>query len=539
MQSLVRRVAVPTLGLTLLVAPVPVAAAAPAATTVPARAGATWKPRPSQYPTTVTQKDLAIPMSDGTVLRGDLMRPSVDGRTPVAKRLPVVVTITAYNKSATAGSGLAGGAQDYLVKRGYAQLTVDARGTGDSGGQWCSFCTREDRDSTEVLQWAHAQPWSNGKTAMRGPSYMGINQIFAAAGHPTGLKALFPQVPAGDVYRDVVASGGQLDVGFIPAWLGLVTATGVIPPSTPSQDSLSIYLHALADHVAGALTFTGPLLGNAVLGQEPAYDGPFYAQRSPINVVGKVTVPTFLISGEYDLFQRGTPLLFENLRRRGVPAKLIIGPWNHLQASAGTGLAKAGYGTLEQLQLRWFDHYVKGMPDPTLNSDIAPLTYYEQGTGAWKHSSSWVGRDRHAVTYRLSGSASTSGTAGALTTGTPTNGTADVYPVPVAGLCTRSTDQWTAGIPSQLPLDNPCLTDNAMNDRTGVVFRTAPVKRTVAFQGPINAHLYVSSTSGDGMLSVAVEDEAPDGTVSRLTAGWQVISFRALDRARSRFLDGR
>jgi len=41
------------------------------------------------------------------------------------------------------------------------------------------------------------------------------------------------------------------------------------------------------------------------------------------------------------------------------------------------------------------------------------------------------------------------------------------------------------------------------------------------------------------MLSVAVEDVAPDGTVSRLTGGWQVLSQRALDRSRSRYLDGR
>ena len=41
------------------------------------------------------------------------------------------------------------------------------------------------------------------------------------------------------------------------------------------------------------------------------------------------------------------------------------------------------------------------------------------------------------------------------------------------------------------------------------------------------------------MLSVAVEDVAPDGTVSRLTGGWQVISHRALRHARSRYLDGK
>ena len=40
------------------------------------------------------------------------------------------------------------------------------------------------------------------------------------------------------------------------------------------------------------------------------------------------------------------------------------------------------------------------------------------------------------------------------------------------------------------------------------------------------------------MLSVTVEDVAPNGTVKRLTGGWQVLSQRALDTKRSRYLDG-
>jgi putative CocE/NonD family hydrolase len=509
------------------------------ATPPAARSSSTWAPRPAQYPRTVVRADLPIPMSDGTVLRGDLMLPAgADGKA-VAGRFPVVVTITAYNKDVQKyAGGLAGGDPSYLVERGYAQLTVDARGTGSSPGRWCAFCARENKDSAEVMAWAHRQPWSDGRTAMAGPSYMGINQIFAAAGRPPGLKAIFPQVPAGDVYRDVVASGGQLDVGFIPLWLGLVTVTGVIPPATTQPTTLSRYLQVLLDHVAGALTFTAPLLTNAVLGGQPAYDGPFYRERSPLTVVDDVDVPTFLVSGEFDLFQRGTPMLFDRLQRRGVPTKLVIGPWNHLQASGGTGFEKAGYGSLQQMQLRWFDHYVRGVPDATLDKDVAPLTYYEQGTGAWRTSAHWLGADRTAVSYRLSGSARTAGPAGALTRGPVQAGTADLYPVPVAGLCTRSLDQWTAGIVSAIGAGGACLRDNKLNDKTGVVFRTAPLTAPLRFQGPINAHLNVSSTTGDGMLSVAVEDEAPDGTVTRLTGGWQVISFRALDRARSRYLDG-
>jgi len=504
--------------------------------TTTGRGTATWKPRGVQYPKTVTVPNLAIPMDDGVVLRGDLILPADAAGKAIDKKFPVITTITAYNKgSQQYAGGLAGGDPKYLVQRGYAQLTVDARGTGTSNGQWCAFCTREDKDFTEVMQWAHEQSWSNGNTAMAGPSYMGIAQIFAAAGQPDGLKAIFPQVPAADVYRDVVASGGQLDVGFIPLWLGLVTVTGVIPPATPPKDLSP--LTVLAEHLIGAGNFTVPLIVKGIAGQEPVYDGPFYKQRSPINVVSKVKVPTFFVAGEFDLFQRGTPLLFENLQKRGVPTKIIIGPWNHLQASGGEEVGKAGLGTLDELKLRWFDHYVKGIADPGLNRDIPPMTYYEQGTGAWKSGSSWMG-NRTARSYRLSGTAKTAGAAGLLTTGTAKAGSSAVYPIPVSGLCTRSTDQWTAGILSMFPFNNPCLTDNKLNDQSGVVFRTAPVSSPVTLQGPVNARLYVSSNSGDGMLSVALEDEAPDGTVTRLTGGWQVISHRALNIAKSRFLDG-
>lgn len=503
------------------------------------QATSTWTPRPAEYPKTVTTTDVSIPMSDGVILKADLIRPADASGRAIATKLPVVVTITAYNKNVQQyAGGLAGGAPDYLVQRGYIQLTVDARGTGSSGGQWCSFCTREDTDSVEIMNWAHSQPWSNGSTAMRGPSYMGINQIFAAAGHPAGLKAIFPQVPADDVYRDVVASGGQIDVGFIPLWLGLVTVTGVIPPTTPTSSTLGGYLSNLVQHGQAAAAFTGPLMLQALLGQQAAYDGPFYSQRSPGSVISKVDVPTFIVGGEYDIFQRGEPMLFDNLNRRGVPSKIIIGPWNHLQASAGTGLADAGYGDLAALQLRWFDHYVKGMPDPTLNSSISNLTYYEIGSGQWRHESSYLGPDRQAVRYNLSGTSTTAGSAGALTSSTPTSGKSAIYPIAIAGLCTRSTDQWTAGLSTELPITNPCLTNNAWNDQTGVVFSSAPLTQAFRFQGPIDAHLNVSSTTGDGLLSVAVEDQAPDGTVTRLTGGWQVISLRALLTSKSRYLEG-
>ncbi|MCD6639260.1 MAG: CocE/NonD family hydrolase [Nocardioides sp.] len=512
------------------------ASATAAQTATVARRG-TWRPRGEQWSATVRRTDIPIRMSDGTVLRGDLVLPARADGTAVRRRLPVIVTITAYNKSASGGSPLAGATGDYLVKRGYAQLTVDARGTGGSQGVWGAFSAREGRDAAEVVEWAHRAPWSNGRVGMSGASYLGITQVFAAAHRPKGLRAIFPQVPAADVYRDVVASGGQIDVGFIPLWLGLVTGAGLVPPAYGVQEP-EAGLGALVDRLTSATTFTAPLLAGAVLGQEPAYDGPFYRERSPIRVVDRVRVPTFLIGGQRDLFQRGTPMLFERLQRNGVPTKMIIGPWDHLQGSSGAEVGDAGYGSLAELQLRWFDRWVRGRKDAALNRDIAPYTYFEEGSGRWIRNRRWIRRDQVARTFRLSGVARPGAPAG-LVPGTPQAGSSVVPAVPVSGVCTRSANQWTAGIMNAVWPENPCLADNRANDFTGVVFETAPLGRRLRFQGPMAARIHTSTPSGDGMLSVMVEDVAPDGTVTRLTGGWQVISHRALDGARSRRLDGK
>ena len=218
---------------------------------------------------------------------------------------------------------------------------------------------------------------------------------------------------------------------------------------------------------------------------------------------------------------------------------MIWGPWDHLQGSSGEEVPEAGYGTLAELQLRWFDRYVRGRKDARLLSDIKPLTYFEQGTDRWVRTPKWIGRDLHAVTFRLSGSARVGGGAAGLTRGKAKPGSSVVPPIPVTGLCTRSANQWTAGVPRLILKDLPCFKDNRLNDFGGVVFETAPLRKKLRIQGPINARLFASTLTGDGMLSVAVESVAPNGKVTRLTGGWQVISQRKLAKQRSRFINGK
>jgi putative CocE/NonD family hydrolase len=227
-------------------------------------------------------------------------------------------------------------------------------------------------------------------------------------------------------------------------------------------------------------------------------------------------------------------MLFQRLQDNGVASRLLVGPWTHLQASTGPGLPADGIPSLDALALRWMDRYVRGDRDRALDRDVAPVTYYEIGSGRWRTAARWLPRTVHAETYQLDGAASP-GSPGSLVPGPVASAGRDrVYPVPVAGLCTRSTSQWTAGLVS----GTPCETDSRYNDLAGTAYQTAPLEHRVHLMGPLNARLFVSTTARDGMLAVHVEDVAPDGTVDRLTGGWQVLSHRALDRSRTVRRDG-
>lgn len=487
-----------------------------------------WTARPATYQV-VTEKDQRIRMSDGTILVADVLRPGRGGKA-VGGRFPVLLTQTPYNKNLRTENH----AVPYLVERGYVQVIADVRGTGGSQGDWLALGKREQRDGYELVAWAASKkrPWSNGRVGTYGISYAGINQLLTAAQHPPALKALFPIVPSGDPYRDLLMTGGQPNVGFTVGWFGLVTGAGVAPPSYTAQDP-AMAASVMAQHAARATELQGPLLAEGLTGGDVIYDSPFWRAKAPLTVIDKVRVPTFIFGGWYDVFQRSQPMLYQRLRQNGVPARLVMGPWNHLKAAAGGTLPEQGVPSRNDLVLRWMDRYLRGRPDSALARDIAPITYHDLGTGKWRTARSWLAPEVAARALRLDGPAS-HGTPGRLTTGTARAEADTLYPVPIAGLCSRSTSQWTAGV---VPT-NPCDENQALDNPTGLSY-DLPVRTPLRLLGPIGARLFISTTATEGMIGARVEDVAPDGTVKQLTGGWQVLSLRALDRRRTVVRDGR
>lgn len=486
-------------GVTLLVAPT-LRAAQPAAHS--------WSPRPATYGV-VEEQDVPIEMSDGTTLSANIFRPAGKDGKPAAGRFPVLLVQTPYNKNSQDPHS------DYLVERGYIDVIVDVRGAGSSGGTFDSWGTRQQLDSKELVAWCAAQPWSTGDVGLHGESWYAINQLLTAAQQPPALKAIFPVVPTGDNYRSVLP-GGYLTSLFVFDILDPAEAS--TPPGYTADDPVRA-VETLGTRPAS--------IGNAMdynvatmMGGSTAYDGPYYRATSPLWLIDKIKTPTFLVGGWYDaLSQRDAPRLFTELQQRHVPVKLLMGPWYH--TTAGQGLPVDGVPTIDELQLRWFDHYVRGIPDPGLN-ESPPVTYYRLGQDKFETASTWPVRDVDYTAAALSGSNTMTWDRG--------SGAADVLPwQPASGACTRSTYIGTFG----LAPSTPCESDDSVNDRTGLTY-DLPLKHGLDLTGPMSAHLFVSSSRTDAFVTLHLEDVDPaTGQADELTSGWDTLSFRALDRDRS------
>ncbi|MFA5891554.1 MAG: CocE/NonD family hydrolase [Actinomycetota bacterium] len=489
----------------------------------------TWSPRDADFPQVAIERDVRVTMSDGVRLAVDVLRPAGDDGTAAPGRFPVLVTQTPYNKAAPQLNFRS----DYLITRGYVQVIADVRGTGASEGMWDSFGTREQIDGKEIVEWAASREWSDGNVGLHGTSYGAINQILTAAQHPEGLRAIFPVVPAGDVYRDIVGSGGETNTSFIPMWLGLVTALGLLPPTYTGNDPVGA-VNAVVSHAAGAVGFQTTMLANATSGGDNSYDGPFYRERSPLEVIDRVDVPTFVVGGWFDLFQRGEPMLYERLAANGIPTRLLMGPWYHVTAGMGEGLPADGVPVLPELELRWFDHYVRGVADDDLDVDVAPVTYYRLGSGHWTTTESWP---PPGVVYDerfLSGPGMAPVSTGTLAESAPAAQDPDTLVwQPASGTCTRSIAQWTAA-----GVNQGCEADQRTNDAVNSLVYDMPVATDTVLAGPVAARLFASTNGRDAFITARLADVSPDGAVTQISAGWNLLSLRALDESKTTVRNG-
>ncbi len=383
--------------------------------TAPKQANYQWHAyeRSEEFPSTSSEPlwiEVHNNNKNGSIrLSATLVRPQDANGVTVSTPLPTIVTLTGYSQSLV---GLAppplnslAGADPYFVQRGYNYLTVDMRGTGSSEGAWQAFgALSTQNDIPQILDFIVKQEWSNGSVAINGPSLMGINGLFAGATQHPSVKAIFATVPMGDAYRDIVFQGGQINIGFIPLWIGLVEGLGLFPtPAEVTADNPTQLINNLITRIQSLVIEEFPIgtISKALLNLDGmAYDSEFWRERSVIEFADKIQVPTFIVGGLDDLFQRGEPLLYEALKNH-TTAKLLMGPWQHLDGSMIAGLPDYGLPEARQIQLAWFDRYLKEMD--TKAEAFPAVTQYFKVEDTFYTLEDWPHPETTVQTFYLKG----------------------------------------------------------------------------------------------------------------------------------------
>ena len=544
--------------------------------------GSHWAPEQAVYGTASTN-DIAVKGAGGTTIRVNEIYPTTASGQPAKGPFPVLLTMTPYGKgqggsstpgsAATPSSGSAtGGADNYLVQRGYIEIVEDVRGTGDSNGSWGLFDPIQQRDAIKVLKWAAHLPHSNGRVGTYGPSYLGIDQLLlaGAVGAHSPLKAIFPMVPANDIYRDTSFMGGLLDFEFAETYLGLTGALNTVNPlgDTASDPTLLSDLASIeTDHANGLATYHAAQTENILSGGPEAYDGSYWQARNPQNVLARVAanhIPAYMVGGEFDIFQNGEPVNYAELQNawahRSTTApmqsgqrttgryQLIVGPWEHLNGSSVN---------VDPLELEWFDTWLKGEKTGMARTPT-PLHYYDLGSGAFTETSTYPfsGATPTRLYFGAGGTLTPSAPAGGGTSSSPIPGLpVPSLPAPTGGLpaaggdtivwspsgvpCGRPIDQWSMGGLS-VPAGSagflaPCATDDrlAQIGPWATSYTSTPFTHATTLAGPVTATVYASATTSETQLVAELEEVTPDGTSYPLTEGALLGSLRAVNAGRS------
>jgi ABC-2 type transport system ATP-binding protein len=305
---------------------------------------------PAASASTVSDGQVAISF-DGTPIVYTLFTP--DGAS-ASNRVPAVLMTHGWGGSRqTTATGFV----EKLLANGYAVLTWDQRGFGQSGGQaevdseqW------EGRDVSALIDVLAANPaiakqrTGDPRVGMAGGSYAGGVQWVTAA-NDKRVDAIAPEIswhnlPESLFPQDVIKLGWDT----LLAAVGQTSVTNGLSPANPAGSQLG----NLDPKIYEAI------VESAALGYPTDDVREFFASRGPDYLLDRVTVPTFIIQGTVDtLFPPSQAVENYQDMTRLHPRQPLKMAWY----CSGHGVCSFDPGDPARIQdeiVAWFDRYVKG-----------------------------------------------------------------------------------------------------------------------------------------------------------------------------------
>jgi len=327
-----------------------------------------------------------IPLRDGVRLNAVVIKPAEMKEPP-----PTIFALTPYGASDV---GLIQTAT-YFAQNGYVFAAVDSRGRGNSEGRFEPY-VNEGPDGYDVTEWLARQPWSNGKVAMWGISYLGIDQWSTLKEFPPHLKTIVPTASS----RIGLDYPWRNNVGQ-PRGLRFVLQTS---GRTQNVSPASFWIEKFQELYRKHLPFKDfdILVGErSALFQKwvahPTPDAYWDAIAPTPDDYRRVNIPILALDGYYDVAQPGLMNYYRQLMQYGDPSVtarhyLILGPWEHggtLRRTTEVGglkFAKASATPVPEIHKEWFDWVLKDGRKPEFLK--GRVTYYLPGAEVWKGADS-------------------------------------------------------------------------------------------------------------------------------------------------------
>jgi predicted acyl esterase len=452
----------------------------------------------------VVEKDVKIPMRDGTLLYGDIFRP--DGGK---EKFPVIFNLGPYQKDKVwiPPEDLEEEANEYMnwetanplwwCPRGYALLRVDTRGTGKSPGKLEPSSYQEGLDSYDCVEWVAKQSWCNGSVGTLGISYHAAFQWRLANLQPPSLKAIMPWEGRADQYRDQGYHGGIFAMGFITQWANSTMAHNLLGrprsynPDAFNTDILWQYMRKDLD-------------SDEWWKNSAQWD--------------RIKVPVYSV-GNWGGFA---------MHLRGNTEAFMLAASKHKKLRIHTGSHFHPFHAEEARtdQLRWFDHWLKGIDTGIMNEPPVKLEIRTGGSTrpyAFRFENEWpLARTQWTKLYLR------------IDRDGPNKGEAAEGALVPKVVETQKKISYSAGPGHYRPVSG----------RSGVSFETPPMEVDTEVTGPLVLNLWVSSSAEDMDIYATIRNIAPDGKdvnevgqrgepVPCVTKGWLRASHRKLDREKS------
>ena len=446
---------------------------------------------------------------DGVRLDADIYRPDAEGK------FPVLLMRQPYGRAIASTVVYAHPA--WYAKHGYIVVIQDVRGRGTSEGEFNLF-VNETPDGFDTVNWAANLPGSIGKVGMYGFSYQGMTQLYAAAAKPRALITICPAMVGCDLYADWAYEGGAFCLQSNLGWaIQLAAETARLKGDISAYQSL--YAASRNLPLSDIIPLHPEIIKN--LAPDSYYHdwldnyqaGEYWKNLSPN--IKDLDLPMLHVGGWFDTYLRGTIHLYKEMVGRSSCAQhLIIGPWAHLPWGRKVGALDYGFAAanpVDELQIRWFDRFLKGVDTGML--DKPPISLFEMGKNDWCQFDRWPNNRHKSYFLASTGLAAMREDAGTLTESCADVSTDDIF----------VHDPWRA-VPSlggHAAFPAGSFERSTIECRTDVLtYTSAPLTADLHLAGEVFVEVFCTADASTFDLCAILSEVKDSGSVYNFTQGY-------------------